>query len=92
MTSGRLFILILLIFGVLAGLVALNAPAVQALPIPSIAWPLVVALLLDLALMPLVRNGKVAPITMNERFIGVLGSALIITAILSLAPAQPGPT
>ena len=91
MTSGRLFILGLLAFGVVAGLIALNVPAARALPVPSVAWPFVVALLADLALMPLVRNGRIAPITMNERFVGVLGSALIITALLALAPAQPGP-
>lgn len=87
MTSGRLFILGLLLFGLAAGLVAVKVPAVRNLPVPSIAWPLVVALLADLALMPLVREGRVAPITMNERAIGVIGSALIITALLAFVPA-----
>ena len=86
MTSGRLFILGLLAFGVAAGLVVATVPAARSLPVPSIAWPLVASLLADLALMPLVKEGRVAPITMNERAVGVIGSALVIAAFAALAP------
>jgi hypothetical protein len=72
-------------FGVVAGLLVLTIPQVRSWPVPTIAWPLIVALLVDLALLPLVRDSRVEPLTMNERAAGVIGSALIITAILALA-------
>ena len=87
MTSGRLFILGLLAFGVAAGLVVATVPAARSLPVPSIAWPLVASLLADLALMPLVKEGRVAPITMNERAVGVIGAAIVIAAFGAFAPA-----
>ena len=87
MTSGRLFILGLLAFGVAAGLVVATVPAARSLPVPSIAWPLVASLLADLALMPLVKEGRVAPITMNERAVGVIGAAIVIAVFAALAPA-----
>ena len=88
MTSGRLFILGLLAFGVAARpSVVATVPAARSLPVPSIAWPLVASLLADLALMPLVKEGRVAPITMNERAVGVIGAAIVIAAFAALAPA-----
>ena len=86
MTPGRLFVLGLLAFGVAAGLVIANVPAARAAPVPAIMWPFLVAFLAEFALMRRVREGRVPPITMAERFIGVFGSALIITAVLASVP------
>jgi hypothetical protein len=85
MRIGRVFVVAMLGFGVVAGLLVLAMPEVRSWPVPTIAWPLIVALLADLALLPLVRNGRIEPLTMNERAAGVIGSALIITAILAVA-------
>ena len=85
MEIGRYFVGGLLLFGVVAGLLVASSPALRNLPIPALIWPLIVALVADLALMPLVRDGRVHPITMEQRAIGVIGSGLIITGILALA-------
>jgi hypothetical protein len=87
MTPGRLFILGLLAFGVLVGLVVTRVPEARALPVPAITWPFVVAFLAEFALMPLVREGRIPPITMGERFVAVFGSALIVTGMLALQPS-----
>jgi hypothetical protein len=83
MRIGRYFILGLWVFGAAAGLVAAASPTVRAWPIPTLVWPLLAALAVDLALMPLAKQGHVEPLTMNERALAVIGSALIMTLILA---------
>ncbi len=85
MTIGQIYIAGMLAFGVVAGLVVVNVPGAREWPVPSIVWPLLASLLVDLALMPLAQQGRIAPLTMNERAIGVIGSALIVTAIQALS-------
>jgi hypothetical protein len=52
-------------------------PALEVVPVPAFTLPLFASLVIDLVLMRLGRGGRVAPLTMEERGIGVLGSALI---------------
>ncbi|HEY8382936.1 MAG TPA: hypothetical protein VIL09_12385 [Microvirga sp.] len=85
MAIGRYFIIGLLVFGVVAGLVVATQPGIRAWAIPPLAWPLILALVVDLLLFPFVREGRIRPLTMNERAIGVIGSGLISTAIVALA-------
>ena len=84
MPIGRYFILGMLAFGLLAGLVVANVPALRDGPLPTIVWPIIVGLVVDLVLQSLVRQGRVAPLTMNERAIGIIGAGLIITVIVAL--------
>jgi hypothetical protein len=88
MRVGRYFIVGLLVFGAIVGLVVAGSPRLRESPIPPAIWPVAVALLLDLALLPLARSGRIEPITMNERAIGVIGAAVIVTAILAASPAR----
>jgi hypothetical protein len=83
MPVGRIVIVGLFAFGLVAGLLIANVPALADLPVPSLVWPLILALAVDLALMPFVQAGRVEPLTMNERTIGVIGSALIITIVVA---------
>jgi hypothetical protein len=84
---GRLFIAGLWAFGLLSGLVAARSPALRETVIPSLAWPLIAALVVDLALMPFVQRGRVRALTMDERIVAVIGSALIHSGLLAwLAP------
>ena len=87
MPVGRYFIAGLWVFGLLSAIVLSGTPALRALPVPSLAWPLGAALLVDLALMPLTREGRVQPLTMNERAIAVIGAALIHTLALAALAA-----
>jgi hypothetical protein len=84
MTPGHLFIVGLLAFGVVAGLVLATVPGARDWPVPVLMWPLAVAFLAEVVLLPKVRDGRIAPITMPERAIGVVGSAVVIFAIGAL--------
>ena len=81
MSSGKLYVLGLLAFGVLAGLAVARFPALNVLPVPAFTLPLIA----DLVLMPLGRAGRIEPLTMEQRAIGVVGAALIATGILELS-------
>ncbi len=85
MPLGRVFIIGMLAFGVVAGLVIANVPAIRALPVPAIVWPVLVGLVADLILQALARQGRAEPLTMNERAIGIIGSGAIITLLVALA-------
>ena len=84
MTIGRIFIVGMLVFGVVVGLVTANMPKVRAWGVPVFVWPLIVSFIVDLVLMRRAEPGQISPLTMAERAIGVIGSALIITVILEL--------
>jgi hypothetical protein len=88
MRVGRYFIVGLLVFGAIVGLVVAGSPRLRDSPIPPFIWPVALALIIDLALLPLARAGRIEPITMNERAIGVIGAAIVITAILAASPAR----
>ncbi|HEX8168838.1 MAG TPA: hypothetical protein VF601_24005 [Beijerinckiaceae bacterium] len=77
MNVGRLFVAALLAFGVLAGIAIAKVPALEVVPVPAFTLPLIASLVIDLVLMRLGRAKGIAPLTMEERGIGVLGSALI---------------
>ncbi len=83
MRVGIWFIAGLWAFGLASGFVVAGRPALRDAAIPSLAWPLVFALLVDLALMALSRAGRISAITMNERAVAVIGAALIQTLVLA---------
>ena len=84
MSAGKLYVLGLLAFGVLAGLAVARFPALNVLPVPAFTLPLIASLVADLVMMPLGRAGRIEPLTMEQRAIGVVGAALIATGILEL--------
>lgn len=86
MRIGIWFIAALWAFGLASGLVVASRPGLRDLALPSLAWPLILALVADLALMPLARAGRIEPVTMNERAIAVIGAALIHTLALAAMP------
>ena len=86
MLIGRIFVAGMLAFGVVIGLVVAATPDWRDLPVPPFAWPLIAALVIDIALLPLIRQGRVEPLTMEQRAMGVIGAALIYTVILALVP------
>ncbi len=88
MTIGRWFVGGLWLFGLVSGLAVATTPALRDLPVPSLTWPLVFALLIEIAVLPLARAGRVAPITMNERALAVIGGALIHTLVIAALPAS----
>ena len=75
--TGYFFIGTLWAVGVVTGLVLARGPDLVPLPTPHLMVPLIVGLLLDLAIRPASNAGRIAPITMNERAIGVIGAALV---------------
>lgn len=76
--TGRLFVLALWAVGLATGLVLARAPDTLALlPSPALTVPLAVALVADLALRPAAASGRIAPLTMNDRAIAVIGAGLL---------------
>jgi hypothetical protein len=79
--TARLFIGGLWALGLLTGLVLVRAPDLIPLPTPALSVPLIAALLVDLAIGPLVRAGRAEPLSMTHRAIAVIGAATIGTII-----------
>lgn len=84
-STGRLFIAGLWAVGLGTGLALARAPESLPLPTPALTVPLVAALLADLALMPAMRAGRIGPVTMTDRALGVIGAGLIALAVSALA-------
>lgn len=75
--TGLLFVGGLWLAGLASGIVLARAPEAIPLPIPHFTIALAIGLLADLALMPATKTGRLAPLTTNERGIGVIGAALV---------------
>lgn len=85
--AGQLFIGVLWVTGLVAGLLVARVPAIQVVPTPHLVIPLAVGLLLELALRMSSRARWMESLTVNERAIGVIGAALISMALAALAAA-----
>ncbi len=86
MRTGYVFVAALWAVGIVTGVVLARAPDSVPLPTPHLMVPLIVGLIVDLAIRPASNAGRIAPISMNERAIAVIGAALIgfgATALLS---------
>lgn len=81
--SRLLYIAAMIVTGVVLGWVAAQNPSWQHAAITPAAWPLAVSLVLDVAIGQAAAHGKAAPLTMTDRFVGVLGAGLIVTAFLA---------
>ncbi len=78
-----LYIAAMIVTGVVIGWVAAQNPSWQHAAITPAAWPLAVSLVLDVAIGQAAAHGKAQPLTMTDRFVGVLGAGLIVTAFLA---------
>jgi hypothetical protein len=87
MAIGRYYVVGMLVVGLIAGFVIAAAPRLREVPASALIGPLVVSFVIDLALMPLAREGRVRPLSMEQRAVGVIGAALIATLIMNLMPA-----
>lgn len=85
MRVGRYFVVGLLALGVVTGFAVARIPQLQVLPVPAFTLPLILSFIIDLALMPFVRDGRVEPLRMEERGLGVIGAALIATGVVELS-------
>lgn len=63
--------------GIVTGIVMARFPNLVPLPVPTFTVPLMVGLLVDIAVRPAAESGRLAPVTMNERAIGVIGGAVL---------------
>jgi len=82
--SRLLYIAAVLVSGIVIGLVVRHRPHLQELAVPPAAWPFAVSLALDLVIGQLAAQGRIAPLTMGDRFVAVLGAGLIVTAMVAL--------
>ncbi|MCB5175284.1 MULTISPECIES: hypothetical protein [Microvirga] len=82
--SRLLYIAAMIVTGVVIGWVAAQNPTWQEAAITPAAWPFVVSLVLDIVIGQAAARGKAEPLTMGDRFVGVLGAGLIVTAFLAI--------
>ena len=82
--TGRYLIPALWAVGFGTGLTLAFAPHLLPLPTPILTVPLLCALAADLLLMPAASAGRIQPITMNDRAIGVIGAGVIAIAVSAL--------
>ncbi len=75
---------VMLASGIVIGLVVTQQPEWHKAFITPAAWPLGVSLVLDLVIGQAAARGRAEPLTMGDRFFGVLGAGLVVTAILVL--------
>jgi hypothetical protein len=85
MRFGRLFIAGMAAVGVVTGLLTARLPWLAEYGVAVLAVPLAASLLVDLVTLPMVQRGRLAPLTMEQRFIGVIGAALLALAVQHLA-------
>ncbi len=81
--SRLIYIAAMLAAGVAIGWLAAQNPSWQHAAITPAAWPLAVSLPIDIAIGQAAARGKAMPLTMTDRFVGVLGVGLIVTAFLA---------
>jgi hypothetical protein len=79
-----LYIGSVLVSGIAIGFLARLNPAWQQVAVPPAAWPFAVSLVLDLVIGQLAAPGKAEPLTMNDRFIAVIGAGIIVTLMTAL--------
>jgi hypothetical protein len=79
-----LYIAVVLVSGIVIGFVVRQNPEWQQMAVPPAAWPFAVSLIADLIVGQLAAQGRVAPLTMNDRFIAVIGAGLIVTLMTAL--------
>ncbi|MEZ0167719.1 hypothetical protein [Microvirga sp. TS319] len=73
-----------LVSGIAIGFLVRFNPEWQQLAVPPAAWPFAVSLMADLVVGQLAAQGRAGPLTMNDRFIAVIGAGLIVTLITAL--------
>ena len=81
--SRLLYIAAMIGTGVVIGWIAAQNPSWQHAAITPAAWPLAVSLVMDVVIGQMAARGKVQPLTMTDRFVGVLGAGLVVTAFLA---------
>jgi hypothetical protein len=81
--SRLAYIAAMIVAGVAIGWLAARNPSWQHAAITPAAWPLAVSLAIDVAIGQAAARGKAVPLTMTDRFVGVLGAGLIVTAFLA---------
>ncbi|GEO13114.1 hypothetical protein [Microvirga aerophila] len=83
--SRAIYFAIMLVAGIVIGLAAAQQPAWREAVITPAAWPFLVSLVVDIAIGQAAAQGKAEPLTMGDRFVGVIGAGLIVTAILAFS-------
>jgi len=79
-----LYIAAVLVSGIAIGFLVRLNPEWQQLAVPPAAWPFAVSLVIDLVIGQLAAQGRAEPLTMNDRFIAVIGAGLIVTLFTAL--------
>jgi len=81
--SRALYFVVMLVSGIVIGALVMWRPAWQEAAITPAAWPFAVSLIVDIAIGQAAAQGKAEPLTMPDRFAGVLGAGLIVTALVA---------
>jgi hypothetical protein len=81
------FLALMLAAGVAIGFVQRAHPAFGAFFFPPFAWPLAVSLAFDLVTIPMIRDGRIAPLSAGIRAAGVVAAGLLVIVVAGTATA-----
>jgi hypothetical protein len=80
-----IFIGLMVVSGVVVFFITRQWPALRDFPVPPIIWPLGVSLIFDIVTMPRVAQGRLPPLDMQVRVLGVLAGALTYAGLSALS-------
>ncbi len=79
-----LYIGAVLVSGIAIGFLVRQYPEWQQMAVPPAAWPFAASLVIDIIIGQMAAQGRAEPLTMNDRFVAVIGAGLIVTLITAL--------
>jgi hypothetical protein len=77
LTARNIYIAIMVLAGLVLGLASLQLSVIHDGPVPPLMYLIGVSFLIDLPLMNLAAKGRLEPLPIEARFIGVIAAALI---------------
>lgn len=80
--SRVLYLAAMLVTGLVVGFIVQGRPHLSEAVVAPVVWPFFVSLAIDLAIWQAVAKGKAEPLTMGDRFLGVIGAGLIVTLFM----------
>ena len=79
-----IFVALMVVSGVVVFAITRHLPGLRDFPVPPVIWPLGVSLVFDIFTMPRVAEGRLPPLDMQVRVLGVLAGALTYAGLSAL--------
>ncbi len=77
LSARNIYIAVMVLAGLILGLASLELSVIHDGPVPPLMYLIIVSFLVDMPLMTLASKGRLEPLQIEVRFIGVIAAALI---------------